>query len=99
MITEGIPGELRDQAVVLVEVATVVREDHVRGAVRLEPFEVFLDRHALIGEEALPEVVDDDLPRSRLAEEALRAAHGLRTPHLVGREHHPVHARARYRLE
>src|SRR5581483_8310597 len=42
VIAEGLPGELRDQAVVLVLVGAVVREDEVRRLAGLQVLEPFL---------------------------------------------------------
>ena len=59
VVAPGVPGQLRDQAVVLVPVVAEVGEDEVGRPVTLERLEVLLHPGAGVGEEAVAVRVDD----------------------------------------
>ena len=61
MVAPGVPGQLRDEPVVLMSVIVVVRQDEVGREVRLEILEGFLDQLALERQEAIAKPVDRDL--------------------------------------
>ena len=61
MVAPGVPGQLRDEPVVLMSVIVVVGQDEVRREVRLEILEGFLDQLALERQEAIAKPVDRDL--------------------------------------
>src|SRR6266511_1842214 len=77
VVAEGVPGQLGDQAVVLVRVVAARGQDQVRREAALELLEGLLDRGALPGEEAVPEGPHLDLAVVAAAEERLRAVHRL----------------------
>ena len=60
VITEGVPREIGNEAVVLVAIVTIVGEHEVGRATRLECFECLLDRSSLIREEAVAEPLHGD---------------------------------------
>src|SRR5215467_5757917 len=73
MTAEGVPGELADQPVVLVEVAPGVREHEIGLDAALELFEELLDARAFERKEAVAKVLDHALLVSDAAQEPLRA--------------------------
>lgn len=92
MIAERVPRQLRDQAVVLVEILPMRGENQVRkdgGSQLVE------ERHqvgAKVGEHALLEVLRDDLCLPRPGQERVGTLQRLVLPLAGGAQHHPVHA-------
>src|SRR2546422_11228082 len=68
MVPERVPGELRDEAMILMAVPSIVGEDHIRRGLLLQRFEVLLDLGADIREESVAKPRDDDLVVPRLGE-------------------------------
>ena len=60
MVAKRVPGQLRDEAMILVQIAAPVREDQVRGDLALEALEVLLDLGAVVREEAVAERLGHD---------------------------------------
>ena len=75
---------------VLVPVATEMREDHVGGARLLELFEVLLDVRADVRKETIAELLHHHGARGGLLEKAAGAVLGLALPLRVGAEHDPM---------
>src|SRR6266545_156742 len=90
VVAEGVPGQLRDQAVVLVRVVAARGQDQVRREAALELLEGLLDRGALPGEEAVPEGPHLDLAVVAAAEERLRAVHRLLGALALAAQHQPA---------
>src|SRR4029434_6486030 len=74
LVSEGVPRELGDQPVVLMEVVAVVGEHEVRGSRTLELLEGLLDSRPVVRQEPITEFLDDDLGFRRAAQEPLGAA-------------------------
>ena len=60
VVAEGVPGQLGDEPVILVEVRAGVREHQLRRHGRLQPLERLLDVAAGVREEAVPERLEHD---------------------------------------
>lgn len=61
VISECVPGQLREQPVILVKVMLVMREYDVRVTVFLELLEKVLHISVLLRKVAIPEIANDDL--------------------------------------
>src|SRR5881396_2065024 len=92
--SERVPGELRDEAMILMAVPSIVGEDHIGRGLLLQRFEVLLDLGADIREESVAKPLDDDLVVPRLGEEQPGAVPRLALAFRVGAEHDPVKADA-----
>src|SRR5262245_32176665 len=60
VVSPGVPGQLRDETVVLMPVVVVVGQDEVRHKARLEILEGFLKQLALERKEAATQPMNDD---------------------------------------
>src|SRR6185436_3706552 len=60
VVPERVPGELRDQPVILVPIFAVMGEDEVRRHPPLDLLEEALHRLPLVRQEAVPEILDHD---------------------------------------
>ena len=60
MIPEGVPSQLRDQSVILVEIVAIVREDQVGRYLAFELLERLFHEGALVRQEAIAELLDND---------------------------------------
>lgn len=58
MITKSVPSEVRDQPVILVPIVAIVGENDVRGNLRLERLEIFLNIGTEIRKETIPKVLN-----------------------------------------
>jgi len=74
VISERIPGELRDDSVILMSIPTIVGENEIWLIDALDPFEARFDGLALIGEESIPEQRDIDAALGRIREQGFRTA-------------------------
>src|SRR5207247_2396431 len=92
MVPERVPGELRDEAMILMAVPSIVGEDDIGRGLLLQRFEVLLDLGADIREESVAKPLDDDLVVPRLGEEQPGAVSRLALAFRVGAEHDPVKA-------
>src|SRR5262245_25435786 len=99
LVAKRVPGELGDEAVVLVQVAPEVREDQPRPHGLFERLEALLGRRALMRQEAVAMGEDPHALLARPPEEAARRIEPLAPPPLVGAEHEPVHLERRVQLE
>ena len=61
MVAPGVPGQLRDETVVLVPVVVMVGEDEVRREARLEVLEGFLEELALERKKSVAKPMNDDI--------------------------------------
>jgi hypothetical protein len=93
VVPKRVPGQLAREAVILVQIVAGVGEHEVGLGQLLQPFERLFDRAAEVGEEAVAEVVHDDLCTG-LAEERGRALPGLVLAAAGGRENDPGHLEA-----
>src|SRR5437773_839324 len=93
VIPVRIPRQLGHQAMVLVEIVAIRREDDVRRRLDLQPFEELLDTLALIREEPIPEIGDDDFLPLRARQKLLGARDGFLVPPTAGRQNDPADAR------
>ncbi len=90
MVTEGVPGEFADEAVVLVEIVTRMCQDEIRVDPGLQALEDVLHRAALVGQIAVAKREDLDRRIVNARQELLCAASRLVNTIAVGREHDPV---------
>src|SRR3989344_5523455 len=95
VIAKAVPREFRDEPMVLMQIVAIVGEDQVRLHSAPQFFEIVLDLLADVREEAVLEVLDDDLARTRARQEKRRAL--LRFPGAlrIGTEDHPVKLQVR----
>src|SRR3954451_22339928 len=91
---EGVPRQLGDQPVILVEVVALVGEDDV-GREVLHRLDAVLHRRPEIGQVAVAELVQDDFRARDALEQVLRAGAGLARPLAARAEHHPPHLERR----
>ena len=61
VVAPGVPGQLRDETVVLVPIVVVVGQNEVRCEARFEVLEGFLDELALERKESVAKAVNDDV--------------------------------------
>jgi len=64
MVSERVPGELGDQAMILVQVHPIVSEDQIRVKIFFQSLEEFLDLAPLIRKEPVPIVFHNDFVTS-----------------------------------
>src|SRR5262245_22753991 len=95
MIAESVPGQLADEAVILVEVFGARGEDQIRLHLGLDLLESILDLRADEREVAFPERIDFHLGAPGGGEEVGRAAAGLRGALAIAGEDFPADGRAR----
>jgi hypothetical protein len=89
MVAEGVPGQLRDQPVVLVGVVAPGDDHQVGRDLTLQVLEHLLDLRPRPGEEAVPERLEDHAGPLHVLEERGRAGGRLPLAHPVGGQHHP----------
>src|SRR5882724_2750211 len=90
VIPVGVPGQVRDESMILMQIVTRVSEDDVRRALGLQLLEERLDAFADVRKEARLEVPDDHVALRRIGEEALRAGQGLLVALAARADHHPL---------
>ena len=95
MVAEGIPGQLPDGPVVLVQVRGVVGEDQVGVRSRFERLEPILDGGADEGEIALAKGVDLDLDAPGPGQQLGGGGARFRLARGSGGEDHPAHGASR----
>ena len=59
MVAPGVPGQLRDETVVLVPIVVVVGQDEVRREARFEVLEGFLDQLALERKKSIAKPINE----------------------------------------
>ena len=91
VVPPGVPGEVRDEPVVLVPVVPVVGEDEVGRALALERLERLLHRRAGVGQEPVPELVHDDARARHARQEGRCGGARLGGPRRRRAEDHPRH--------
>ena len=93
MVSPGVPGQLRDETVVLMPVVVVVGENEVRREARLEVLEGFLDELALERKKSVAKPMNDDFALGAGAgqEHLSRASRFLDPLGVLAAEHHPFH--------
>ena len=96
MVAPGIPGEIADDAMVLVTVTLVVREDQVRAAARANLPEARLDLRPLRGEVAVAELEEAQVEPGLAAGQALERELRFMPADFIGGEHYgrDAHIRA-----
>jgi hypothetical protein len=99
MVSKRVVGELGEQAVVLMEILTVVREDEVRLRLLPETVEPLLDLGRDVREVAAPKRLDLYACTGAARKEGVRRDARLRSAFLVRAEDDPVHVQGRIRLE
>ena len=89
VVAERVPRQLGDEAMVLVQIGALVREDQVGRHVSLQLLEVLLHGDAGVREEAVAKALHDN-PRRRISrQEILRAPPSLVSPIAVSAQHDP----------
>lgn len=99
MIPESVPGELADEAVVLMKIVPGMREDHVWRKDILQFLKAFLNRTTNIRKKAVTEGLDDNRFGVGSLEEGTSAELCLLGTRGVGTQHHPVELGARRTLD
>src|SRR4029079_14859206 len=94
VIPEGVPRQLADEAVVLVQVVARVREHEVRSNARLELLERVLHIGSRVREVSVAETEHVDRALGRVPEEQLRAPACLVRPLATRGEDDPLHGEA-----
>src|SRR6185503_9634270 len=89
VVPERVPGELRDQSVILVPILAVMGEDEVRRHPPLDLLEEALHRLPRVRQEAVPEVLDHDLLPLDVAQDGTGARQRFRPSPRVRREDDP----------
>lgn len=92
VIPKRVPGQLTQQAMVLMQVMSIMCEDDV-GSYGFELFEIFLDLDPDVRKETIPKALDDDFLLLHRAQEGIRAGYrfgGARG--VVCPEHDPMEA-------
>ena len=90
MVTEGVPGQVAYEAVVLMEVVARVRKHEIRIDAGLQILEDILHRPTLVGQIAVAEREDLDRRIVYTRQELLCAASRLVHAVAVCREHQPM---------
>ena len=72
VVTERVPGQLARQAVILMEVAALVGEDHVRRDLGLQILEERLDLAAVVRQEAVAKAAQEEPATRRTRTKSLR---------------------------
>jgi len=91
MIPERVPGQLGEDAMVLVAIREEVREHQVGLEGLFDLLEDLLDTLALIRKEAGLEPLYDNLLAAHALEKPARTALGFRGPPATCAEHNPAH--------
>ena len=89
LAAEGVPGELVDDAMVLVEIVPVMSKNEIRLH-RLQRLHEGFQGLALVREVAATEVLDDHVAPPVAPQERIGAGLGLGAAHPLGGQHHPV---------
>ena len=99
MIAERIPGEFGNHSMVLMQIISVVGENQVWGDVPFQFFEISFDLAGNIGKKAVGKIFDDDIFRSGLLQERVRAFMRFGPSLILGAENNPIHSRPSVRFE
>lgn len=89
MVSEGIPGELRNCPVILMQVVSEMRKDEPGIHLLLERFEVLFDLVAIPWEEAVAKILNPHNPVSRRGKETVGAPGCLRAPDSCRGKYYP----------
>ena len=92
VIPEGIPGQLRHDPMILVEIVPVMSEHDIRRLVGLQLFKELLDLFRSIWEEAGLEAFDGDVSLVGMLQEAFSTHRGLSVSFAAGAEYDPAHS-------
>jgi hypothetical protein len=99
VVAKGIPRQVRDQAVILMPIVSIVREDNVGIELVLEFLELFLDFMAQKRQEAIAIILDFYVAFTSLLEKGGSASSGFLSPHLIRAEDDPLDTHAIMPLE
>ena len=91
MVAKRVPGQLRDEGVILMQVLAKMREDDVGRDLALEPFKGVFDVQADIRKAAVPKIVDRDVFLADARQEQFGAPQRLLLPLRRRAEDHPMH--------
>src|SRR5512132_589415 len=94
VVAERVPGQLRNRAVVLVQVLPVMREHEVRKYVPLQVLEAFFYRGTLVGKETVGELVNRHAFFASAEEKAPSSQARFLGAQRRRTEHDPVHRQA-----
>lgn len=61
VVAEGVPCEIADDPMILVQIVAAVAEDEVGRGLRFERFKSLLDGWTIIGKESIAKAMNDDL--------------------------------------
>src|SRR3990172_8835261 len=89
LVPKGVPGQLGNYPVILVQIVTVMGEDEIGRHSFLQQLEVVLDLAADVREEAVPETLDENVLLSCSREKNIGAVDGLAPPLCIRAEHNP----------
>jgi hypothetical protein len=89
VVSPGVPGELADEPVVLVEVVPGMGEDHVGVEPAFQVLEHVLHLATAVRKEPVAKAVDNHIRVGRSVRERLSARPCLALPLAVGAEDHP----------
>src|SRR6266404_782302 len=90
VIAVGVPRQFRHEAMVLVQIVSVVREDDVRRYPPLQVLEELLDLAADVWKETVPEALHDDVLMLRVGEDTVAGGYRLAVALPTGTQHDPV---------
>src|SRR6266446_130622 len=99
MIPPSVPGQLVDDAVILVQIFARVGQDQIRRESVLQVLEEFLNLNTLEWEEAVAEIQDRDVFLSRAFQKEFRAPAGLTFTLGFRAKNHPMKFQIETRLE
>src|SRR5580765_8567238 len=89
MIPKGVPGQFRNQPMILMEIVSKMGEDNIRTYRTLQFFKIFLDLRAYIREETFFKVPDNNLLFDRFPQKDFRAFFSFKPSRRACCKHHP----------
>jgi len=99
MIAKGVPGEIGKNAMILMPIIAEMSEDQVGLNETFELLEVIFDQFTLVGEEAGPEILYNDLRSNRALQEGFGAFPSFVGAGPFGTENHPKDFEIRFCAE
>ena len=90
VIPKRVPGQLREEAVILMAVASIMGEDHIGRNRMLQHLEVLLDLGTDVRKESVTKPLHDDLVSALRLQEQAGAVSRLPLPFRIRAEDHPV---------
>src|SRR5882724_8018999 len=93
MMTERVPGQLAEYAVILMQIVASMREDDIRSGQALQLLEGLFDFFVLRRKVGITKFVRDYTGTNRMPKEALRTRAKLSRPYRRRAEHYPGYVR------